>query len=88
MPLGPRALSEPLSLLAYRASIVSGLYLGRFGNIIARPDAVIRPGCNISQGVTIGVSGRGVRRSASNLDECAMLPANAVIRPLTVGMSQ
>jgi serine acetyltransferase len=84
MPAGPRALSKPLSLLVeapielpYQASIVSGLYLGDFGNIIVYLDAVIGSGCNISQGLTIGVSGRGVRRSAPILGELA----NAVIRP-------
>lgn len=53
--------------LPYRARIAPGLYLGHFGNIIVHPDAVIGPGCNFSQGVTIGVSGRGVRRACLSL---------------------
>ena len=69
-----------------RASIAPGLYLRHFGKISVHPDAVIGPGCNISQGVTIAVSGRGVRRGVPIPGECACVGANAVISDrLTVG---
>jgi serine O-acetyltransferase len=65
--------------LPYRASIAHGPYLRHFGNISVHPDAVIGPGCNISQGVTVEVSGRGVRRGVSTLGECVYVGANAVL---------
>ena len=39
-----------------------GLYIGHFGGIIISGGAVIGRNCNISQGVTIGVAGRGEKR--------------------------
>lgn len=37
-----------------------GLYIGHFGNIIVNTNVVIGNHLNISQGVTIGVSNRGI----------------------------
>jgi serine O-acetyltransferase len=41
------------------ARIGPGLYIGHFGGITVAAGAVIGPRCNLSQGVTIGVSGQG-----------------------------
>jgi serine O-acetyltransferase len=65
--------------LPYRARIAPGLYIGHFGPIIIHPDTVIGAGCNLSQGVTLGVSGRGRCRGVPALGERVYVGANAVI---------
>jgi serine O-acetyltransferase len=72
--------------LPYRALVAPGLYIGHFGAIIIHPDTVIGAGCNLSQGVTLGVSGRGSRRGVPVLGERVYIGANAVIAgPVYVG---
>ena len=44
-----------------KTSIGSGFYIGHFGGIIVHQETVIGRNCNISQGVTIGLSLRGKR---------------------------
>jgi serine O-acetyltransferase len=46
----------------YKTKIGKGFYIGHFNCIVVSPSAVIGDNCNISQGVTIGVSSRGVRK--------------------------
>jgi serine O-acetyltransferase len=91
----PRLLKAPLLALAIvwlkfiematgisipcQATIGPGLYIGHFGNIIVSEDAVIGHTCNISQGVTIGVSGRGQRRGMPRIGNRVYIAANAVI---------
>lgn len=65
--------------LPYRAQVAPGLYIGHFGAIIIHPDVVIGAGCNLSQGVTLGISGRGHRRGVPTLGERVYIGANAVI---------
>jgi serine O-acetyltransferase len=65
--------------LPYRAQIGPGLYIGHFGPVILHPDAVIGAGCNLSQGVTLGISGRGRRRGVPVLGERVYVGVNAVI---------
>jgi len=65
--------------LPSQASIGPGLYIGHFGNIILSTDAVIGHTCNLSQGVTIGVSGRGERRGVPRIGNRVYIGANAVV---------
>ena len=65
--------------LPYTASIGPGFYVGHFGNIIVNGAAVIGSNCNISQGVTIGVSGRGERRGVPTIGDRVYIGANAVV---------
>ena len=59
--------------------IGKGLYIGHFGTIIISSMAVIGKNCNLSQGVTIGVSGRGDRRGAPTIGNRVYIAANAVV---------
>jgi serine O-acetyltransferase len=69
-----------------RASIGPGLYLGHFGPIIVHPEARIGHTCNISQGVTIGVSGKGARRGVPTLGNRVYIGVNAVVvGKITIG---
>ncbi|MBC3757774.1 serine acetyltransferase [Hyunsoonleella sp. SJ7] len=65
--------------IAYSAQIGKGFYIGHFGGIIINASAVIGENCNISQGVTIGVSGRGKKRGVPNIGNNAYIGANAVV---------
>lgn len=65
--------------LPYQASIGPGLYIGHYGNIILSTGAVIGHTCNLSQGVTIGVSGRGERHGVPRIGNRVYIGANAVV---------
>lgn len=72
--------------LPYQATIGPGLYIGHYGNIIVSPDAVIGHTCNLSQGVTIGVSGRGQRRGVPIVGNRVYIAAGAVVvGKITIG---
>ena len=65
--------------LPYRAIIGPGLYIGHFGNIIVHEDVIIGHTCNLSQGVTIGSSGRGAAKGTPVIGHRVYLATNAVI---------
>lgn len=45
--------------ISYRTQIGKGFYIGHFGNIVIHGDTIIGDNCNISQGITLGVSNSG-----------------------------
>ncbi|MCG3146242.1 MAG: 2,3,4,5-tetrahydropyridine-2,6-dicarboxylate N-acetyltransferase [Gammaproteobacteria bacterium] len=65
--------------IPYTTKIGSGLYIGHYGTIIVHPDTSIGENCNISQGVTIGISGRGDKRGAPIIGNRVYIAANAVV---------
>jgi serine O-acetyltransferase len=65
--------------IAHQARIGPGLLLGHFGNIMIGGDVVIGEGCNIAQGVTLGISGRGEERGMPTLGNRVFVGANAVV---------
>jgi serine O-acetyltransferase len=72
--------------LPYAAQIGPGLYIGHFGGIIVNHETVIGANCNLSQGVTIGVSGYGSRRGIPVIGDRVYICANAVVAGrITVG---
>lgn len=72
--------------IPYQATIGAGFYIGHFGNIFIGEEAVIGHTCNISQGVTIGVSGYGQRRGVPRIGNRVYIAANAVVvGKITVG---
>ncbi len=42
--------------ISYRTKIGEGFYIGHFGGVVIHGDVIIGSNCNISQGVTIGIS--------------------------------
>lgn len=67
-------------------SIGHSFYIGHFGGIILNSNTVIGNNCNISQGVTIGVSGIGERRGVPVIGNNVYIGANAVIAgKITIG---
>ena len=65
--------------LPYSAQIGDHFYIGHFGGIIINASAVIGNNCNLSQGVTIGVSGRGEKKGVPVIGNNVYIGANAVI---------
>jgi serine O-acetyltransferase len=47
--------------ISYRTQIGNGFYIGHFGNVVIHGDTIIGNNCNISQGITFGVSNTGSR---------------------------
>ena len=74
-------LIEVLTGISIPASskIGSAFYVGHFGGIIINSQAIIGSNCNISQGVTIGVSGMGENRGVPVIGDNVYIGANAVL---------
>ena len=53
------------------------IYIGHFGGIIISGGAVIGRNCNISQGVTIGIAGKGKNRGIPIIGEGVYIGAGA-----------
>jgi serine O-acetyltransferase len=61
-------------------------YIGQFGGIVINAKAIIGNNCNISQGVVIGVSGRGEKRGVPIINNNVYIAPNAVIAgKITIG---
>ena len=72
--------------LPYTAKVGHSFYIGHFGHIIINANTVIGNNCNISQGVTIGVSGRGDKRGVPILEDNIYVGANATVAgKITIG---
>jgi serine O-acetyltransferase len=72
--------------IPYAAQLAPGQYIGHFGPTVINRAAVVGPGCNISQGVTIGVSGRGARRGVPSIGARVYIGANATVAGrITIG---
>lgn len=67
------------SSISYKATIDSGLYIGHPNGIFIHPGVKIGANCNIAQGVTIGISGRGEKRAAPVIGDNVFIGANAVV---------
>lgn len=65
--------------LPYSAAIGQGMYIGHFGNIIINASSIIGENCNISQGVTVGVSGKGNKRGVPIIGNNVYIGVNAVV---------
>ncbi|QTD37572.1 serine acetyltransferase [Polaribacter batillariae] len=65
--------------IPYSATIGKSFYIGHFGHIIIHPSTIIGNNCNISQGVTIGVSGKGEKRGVPKIGNNVYIGANSVI---------
>ena len=65
--------------LPYSAVIGPGLYIGHFSHVILNSDVVMGCDCNLSQGVTIGVSGRGDQRGVPVIGDRVYFGAHATV---------
>lgn len=68
------------------ASIGPGLYIGHFGGITISSGATIGKYCNLSQGITIGVSGEGEKRGVPVIgDDVYIAPGARIFGKIKVG---
>jgi serine O-acetyltransferase len=68
------------------ARIGPGLYIGHYGGITVSSIAVIGRDCNLSQNITIGVSGAGPKRGAPTLgDNVYVAPGARLVGKITIG---
>ena len=68
------------------AKIGPGLYIGHYGGITVSPVAVIGRDCNLSQGITIGVSGSGAKRGAPRIgDNVYIAPGARLFGKIAIG---
>lgn len=72
---------EILTGISIPASVKIGksFYIAHFGGVIINSNAVIGDNCNVSQGVTIGVSGLHEKRGVPVVGNNVYVGANAVI---------
>jgi serine O-acetyltransferase len=69
-----------------RCQIGEGLYIGHFGTIVLPSHGSIGDNCNISEGVVIGLAGRGDKRGAPVIGNRVFFGSHAiVIGKITVG---
>jgi serine O-acetyltransferase len=63
-----------------------GLYIGHFGGLTISSSTVIGSNCNISQGVTIGISGSGERRGVPVIgDDVYIAPGARIFGKISIG---
>lgn len=72
--------------ISYRTEIGSGFYIGHFGNIVIHGDTIIGNNCNISQGITFGVSNAGKRIGVPTIGNNVFIgPGACVFGNITIG---
>ena len=68
------------------ATIGPGFYIGHFGGITIAPDVVIGRNCNISQDLTIGLSGQGEKAGVPTIgDNVYLAPGARVFGKISIG---
>lgn len=68
------------------ARIGAGLYIGHFGGITISPGATIGKRCNLSNNITIGLSGQGTRSGVPTIgDDVYIAPGARVFGNIRVG---
>jgi serine O-acetyltransferase len=68
------------------AQVGPGLYIGHYGGITVSSQAVIGRDCNLSQNITIGVSGAGAKRGAPTIgDNVYIAPGARLFGRITIG---
>ncbi len=66
--------------------IGSGLYIGHFGGIVVNSRSIIGKNCNISPGVTLAQSNRGVRQGCPRLGDNVFIgPGAKILGAVTIG---
>ena len=72
--------------IPYSTQIGSGFYIGHFGTIVVNGCSHIGSNCNISHGVTLGVSNRGEKKGYPTLGNNVYLgPGAKIIGAITLG---
>lgn len=65
--------------ISYRTQIGKGFYIGHFGTVVIHGDSVIGENCNISQGITIGISNYGSKKGVPVIGNRVFMGPNACV---------
>ena len=71
--------------ISYRTKIGAGFYIGHFGGVVIHGDTLIGNNCNISQGVTLGVSNSKNQGAPIIGDNVFIGPNACVFGNVTIG---
>lgn len=72
--------------ISHRTKIGMGCYIGHFGCIVIHGDTIIGKNCNISQGVTIGVSNHGSNKGTPVIGDNVFIgPGAVLVGSITIG---
>ena len=72
--------------IAPECEIGEGFYIGHYGGIFVHKDSPIGVNCNISQGVTLGIGGRGEKRGCPKIGNRVYIGPNAILfGDITIG---
>lgn len=72
--------------ISYRTQIGKGFYIGHFGGVVIHGDTVIGDNCNISQGITFGVSNAGTNIGVPKIGNNVFVgPGACVFGNITIG---
>ena len=72
--------------ISYRTKIGKGIYVGHFGGVVVHGDVEIGDYCNLSQGITLGVSNYGEKSGVPIIGHHVFLgPGSCVFGNVTVG---
>ncbi|WP_246302755.1 serine O-acetyltransferase [Paenibacillus plantarum] len=66
--------------------IGKGVYLPHYGTIVVHQDTIIGENCNIGQGVTIGIAGRGEKKGVPQIgNKVYIAPGAKIIGKIVIG---
>jgi serine O-acetyltransferase len=72
--------------ISFDSFIGKGFYIGHYGGIVIGEDVEIGERCNISQGVTIGIGGRGEKRGSPKIGNRVYIgPGAKIFGKITIG---
>jgi len=72
--------------ISYRTKIGKGIYIGHFGGVVIHGDAEIGDYCNLSQGITIGISNYGKKMGVPIVGHHVFFgPGSCVFGNVTIG---
>jgi serine O-acetyltransferase len=72
--------------ISLHSDVGPGFYIGHYGGIVVGAHIIIGRNCNISQGVTLGITNRGKRAGVPTLgDNVYIAPGAKIIGNITIG---
>lgn len=72
--------------ISYRTQIGKGFYIGHFGSVVIHGDTIIGDNCNISQGITFGVSNSGTTIGVPKIGNNVFVgPGACIFGNITIG---
>ena len=72
--------------ISYRTKMGKGIYIGHFGGVVVHGDVEIGDNCNLSQGITLGLSNYGEKKGVPKIGHHVFLgPGSCIFGNIIVG---